>query len=39
MNLTKKIIVAIIGTGKIGFAAMKEIADYCKSKGVPMLVE
>ena len=30
---------AFIGTGKIGFAAMKEIADFCKSKGVPMLVE
>jgi apurinic endonuclease APN1 len=30
---------AFIGTGKIGFAAMKEIADYCKSKRVPMLAE
>jgi len=30
---------AFIGTGKIGFTAMKEIADFCKSKGVPMLVE
>jgi deoxyribonuclease-4 len=30
---------AFIGTGKIGFAAMKEIADFCKSKGIPMLVE
>jgi deoxyribonuclease-4 len=30
---------AFIGTGKIGFAAMKAIADYCKEKGIPMLVE
>ena len=30
---------AFIGTGKIGFAAMKEIADYCLSKSIPMLVE
>ena len=30
---------AFIGTGKIGFPAMKEIADYCLGKGIPMLVE
>ena len=30
---------AFIGTGKIGFTAMKAIADYCKGKGIPMLVE
>jgi deoxyribonuclease-4 len=30
---------AFIGTGRIGFAAMKEIADYCLSKSIPMLVE
>jgi len=30
---------AFIGTGKIGFAAMKEIADYCLDKNIPMLVE
>ena len=30
---------AFIGTGKIGFAGMKAIADYCMEKGVPMLVE
>ena len=30
---------AFIGTGKIGFARMKAIADYCKEKGIPMLVE
>ena len=30
---------AFIGTGKIGFAAMKEIADYCLQRSIPMLVE
>lgn len=30
---------AYIGTGKIGYAALKEIADYCKERGIPMLVE
>ena len=30
---------AFIGTGKIGYAALKEIADYCMDRGVPMLVE
>jgi len=30
---------AFIGTGKIGFPAMKAIADYCLGKGIPMLVE
>ena len=30
---------AFIGTGKIGYAALKEIADYCMDRGIPMLVE
>ena len=30
---------AFIGTGKIGFAGMKAIADYCLGKSIPMLVE
>ena len=30
---------AYIGTGKIGYTALKEIADYCKDRGIPMLVE
>jgi deoxyribonuclease-4 len=30
---------AFIGTGKIGYAALKEIADYCMGRNVPMLVE
>ena len=30
---------AYIGTGAIGYAAMKEIADYCRDRGVPMVVE
>lgn len=30
---------AYIGTGKIGYTAMKEIADYCRNQGIPMLVE
>ena len=30
---------AYIGTGHIGFPAMKEIADYCKTARIPMLVE
>ena len=30
---------AFIGTGEIGYAAMKEIADYCFVRSVPMLVE
>jgi deoxyribonuclease-4 len=30
---------AFIGTGKIGYAALKEIADYCKERSIPMLVE
>lgn len=30
---------AYIGTGHIGFPIMKEIADYCKSASIPMLVE
>ena len=30
---------AFIGTGKIGYAALEEIADYCMDRGIPMLVE
>ena len=30
---------AYIGTGEIGFEMMKDIADYCKTNGIPMLVE
>ena len=30
---------AFIGTGKIGYAALKEIADYCRERSIPMLVE
>lgn len=30
---------AFIGTGKIGYTAMKEIADYCITRSIPMLVE
>jgi deoxyribonuclease-4 len=30
---------AFIGTGKIGYAALKEIADYCMERHIPMLVE
>lgn len=30
---------AFIGTGKIGYAALKEIADYCLERSIPMLVE
>jgi deoxyribonuclease-4 len=30
---------AFVGTGKIGYAALKQIADYCMERGVPMLVE
>jgi deoxyribonuclease-4 len=30
---------AYIGTGKIGYAALKEIADHCRERGIPMLVE
>jgi len=30
---------AFIGTGEIGFPRMKEIADYCKERSIPMLVE
>lgn len=30
---------AFIGTGEIGYTAMKEIADYCKERSIPMLVE
>ena len=30
---------AFIGTGKIGYAALKEIADYCMDHSIPMLVE
>jgi len=30
---------AFIGTGEIGYAAMKDIADYCKERSIPMLVE
>lgn len=30
---------AFIGTGKIGYAALKEIADYCLERSISMLVE
>jgi len=30
---------AFIGTGEIGITKMTEIADYCKERGIPMLVE
>jgi deoxyribonuclease-4 len=30
---------AFIGTGKIGYAALKDIADYCMDHSIPMLVE
>ena len=30
---------AFIGTGKIGYAALKEIADYCMERSIAMLVE
>lgn len=30
---------AFIGTGKIGYAALKTIADYCKERSIPMVVE
>jgi deoxyribonuclease-4 len=30
---------AYIGTGKIGYAALKEIADYCRERAIPMVVE
>jgi len=30
---------AFIGTGKIGYSALKEIADYCRERSIPMLVE
>ena len=30
---------AFIGTGKIGYAALKEIAEYCMGRSIPMLVE
>jgi deoxyribonuclease-4 len=30
---------AFIGTGKIGYDALKQVADYCKTHSIPMLVE
>jgi deoxyribonuclease-4 len=30
---------AFVGTGKIGYTALKEIADYCRDRSIPMLVE
>jgi len=30
---------AYIGTGNIGYAALKEIADYCRDRAIPMVVE
>jgi deoxyribonuclease-4 len=30
---------AFIGTGKIGYAALKTVADYCKERSIPMVVE
>ena len=30
---------AYIGMGKLGYIALKEIADYCRDRGVPMVVE
>jgi len=30
---------AYIGTGKIGYAALKEIADHCRDRNIPMVVE
>jgi deoxyribonuclease-4 len=30
---------AFIGTGKIGYAALKEIADYCRDRTISMVVE
>jgi deoxyribonuclease-4 len=30
---------AFIGTGKIGYDALKQIAEYCKERSIPMVVE